>query len=49
MGINADFFTKIRNAYLQRASEQPSRFHVINSNQALEAVQANVRDIVFSL
>jgi dTMP kinase len=46
---SAEFFTKIRNAYLHRASEQPSRFHVINSNQALDAVQANVRDIVFSL
>lgn len=46
---SAEFFTKIRNAYLQRASENPSRFRVINSNQALEAVQANVKEIVMAL
>jgi dTMP kinase len=45
---SADFFTKIRNAYLQRAAENPERFHIINSNQALEAVQASVKDIVMS-
>jgi dTMP kinase len=46
---SSDFFKKIRDAYLQRATENPARFHVINSNQALEAVQANVKDIVLSL
>lgn len=46
---SAEFFTKIRNAYLQRASENPARFRVINSNQALEAVQANVKEIVMAL
>ena len=46
---SAEFFTKIRNAYLQRASENPSRFRVINSNQALEAVQVNVKEIVMAL
>lgn len=46
---SADFFTKIRNAYLQRAAENPARFRVINSNQALEAVQANVKEIVMAL
>jgi dTMP kinase len=46
---SAEFFTKIRNAYLQRASENPSRFRVINSNQALEAVQVNIKEIVMAL
>lgn len=46
---SAEFFTKIRNAYLQRASENPARFRVINSDQALEAVQANVKEIVMAL
>jgi dTMP kinase len=46
---SADFFTKIRNAYLQRASANPARFRVINSNQVLEAVQANVKEIVMAL
>ena len=46
---SAEFFTKIRNAYLQRASENPARFRLINSNQALEAVQANVKEIVMAL
>lgn len=46
---SAEFFTKIRNAYLQRASKNPARFRVIDSNQALEAVQANVKEIVMAL
>ena len=43
------FFTKIRNAYLQRATDHPKRFHVINSNQSLEAVISNVNEVVMAL
>lgn len=46
---SAEFFTKIRNAYLQRAQENPSRFHIINSNQALECVIADVENTISSL
>ena len=46
---SAEFFTKIRNAYLQRAQENPSRFHIINSNQAFECVIADVENTISSL
>lgn len=46
---SAEFFTKIRNAYLERAQQNPVRFHIVDSNQALEIVQENVKSIVLSL
>jgi dTMP kinase len=46
---NADFFTHIRNAYLQRAKENPSRFRVIDANLPLEEVQLSVEDIISTL
>ena len=39
---NAQFFEKLRLAYLTRAAENPLRFHVINANQALEIVKTEV-------
>jgi dTMP kinase len=44
-----DFFTKIRNAYLDRARNNPKRFCIINSNQALEDVKAEVKNVISSL
>ncbi len=38
----ADFFTKLRNAYLARAKQDPTRFRVINGNQALGVVKKEV-------
>lgn len=46
---SAEFFTKIRNAYLERAQQNPVRFHIVDSNQALDIVQENVKSIVLSL
>ena len=46
---NADFFTRIRNAYLLRAQENPSRFRVIDANRPLEEVKQSVEDIILSL
>jgi dTMP kinase len=46
---NADFFTRIRNAYLQRANENPKRFRVIDANRPLEAVKQSVEDIISTL
>jgi dTMP kinase len=46
---NADFFTRIRNAYLQRAKENPSRFRVIDANRPLEEVKQSVEDIISTL
>jgi len=46
---NAAFFTKIRQMYLQRAAENPARFHVIDANQLLEAVRQSVLALVSTL
>ncbi len=43
---NIDFFRKLRKAYLQRANNNPKRFHVVNSNQDLEAVKNLVKVII---
>ncbi len=42
----ADFFTKIRQTYLNRAKQFPNRFHIIDSNQPFEAVKQSVFAIV---
>ena len=46
---NAAFFTKIRQMYLQRAAENPARFHVIDANQPLEVVRQSVLALVCTL
>lgn len=46
---NADFFTRIRHAYLQRAIENPARFRVIDANKPLEEVKKSVEDIILSI
>lgn len=42
----ADFFERLRNAYLDRAKKDASRFRIINGNQALEAVKLEVKVVV---
>jgi len=46
---NADFFRKIRNAYLLRAKENPQRFIVIDANRPLEDVKKNVEEVILTL
>lgn len=46
---SADFFTRIRNAYLQRAAESPHRFQVIDSNRDLNSVKKSVEDIISTI
>jgi dTMP kinase len=46
---NADFFTRIRNAYLQRANENPKRFRVIDANRPLDEVKQSVEDIISTI
>lgn len=46
---SADFFTRIRNAYLQRAQQNPARFKVIDSNRPLEEVAQSVIQAIASL
>lgn len=46
---SAEFFTKIRNAYLQRASQNPQRFRVIDASKPLEEVAKAVKDIIATI
>lgn len=43
---SADFFEKLRAAYLARAKENPSRFRVISANKPLEDVAKEVNVII---
>jgi dTMP kinase len=45
----ADFFTRIREAYLQRAKQNPARFRVIDANRPLELVSKSVKEIVATI
>ena len=43
---NAQFFEKLRHAYLNRAAENPLRFRVIDANQPLDKVKVLVNNII---
>ena len=38
-----DFFQRVRNAYLQRAEQQPDRYRIIDATLALTEVQAQIK------
>lgn len=40
------FFQKVRNAYLARASQEPSRFAVVDASQTLAAVQTELKQVL---
>ena len=44
-----DFFTRIRNAYLERARKNPQRFRVIDGSKSLEEVAKAVKDIIATI
>lgn len=46
---SADFFTRIRNAYLERARQNPQRFRIIDASKSLEEVAKEVKDIIASI
>lgn len=46
---SAEFFTRIRNAYLQRAAQDPQRFRVIDANRPLDQVKQTVIDLLQAL
>lgn len=46
---SAEFFTKIRNAYLERANKNPERFFIIDANRPLEKVAKSVKEIIATI
>ena len=40
------FFIKVRDTYLNLAREEPNRFFIINSNQAIDLIQNELEDIL---
>lgn len=46
---NAQFFEKLRSAYLMRAEENPGRFRIVNANQALDKVKVLVENIISTI
>jgi len=46
---SADFFRKIRAAYLQRADQNPQRFHIIDASKPLEEVAKELKEIIASI
>ena len=46
---NTQFFEKLRQAYLQRAAENPHIFHIIDANQTIEKVKVLVKEIIASI
>ncbi len=44
-----DFFEKIRASYLQRASEYPARFQIVDANRPLADVESSVKEIILSI
>ena len=45
----AEFFDRVREAYLQLATSEPGRFAVVDCSQDLASVQAVMRDIAAAL
>lgn len=46
---DARFFEKLRTAYLTRAKENPTRFRVIDANQALDKVKVLVEKVISTI
>jgi len=44
-----DFFNKVRQAYLDRASQEPARFRVIDASTELDQVQVHLDEVIQEL
>ncbi len=45
----AEFFQRVRSAYLQRAAAFPNRIHVINANRQLADIQKSIEDCIATI
>lgn len=43
---SAEFFLRVREAFLSRARQYPARFSVIDASQSLDVVQSDIRKVV---
>jgi dTMP kinase len=46
---NAQFFEKLRQAYLKRAAENSHIFHIIDANQSIDKVEVLVKNIIATI
>ena len=46
---SVEFFTRIRNAYLERARQSPQRFRIIDANRPLDAVKQTIEELLQSI
>jgi len=46
---SVEFFTRIRNAYLERARRFPQRFRIIDANRPLDAVKQTIEELLQSI
>ncbi len=44
-----NFFENIRSSYLERASEYPARFQIIDANRPLADVESSVKEVILSI
>lgn len=45
----ANFFERVRDCYLAMAADEPARYHVVNAALSLEAVQAQIAEVLYRL
>jgi dTMP kinase len=46
---SADFFNRIRDAYLARAAADPARFRIVDANRSIEEIRDSLEEIILSI
>ena len=47
--LDVDFFNRVRNEYLRRASQSPERFEIIDSSQSIQDIQQQLKTCIAKL
>jgi dTMP kinase len=47
--LDVDFFNRVRNEYLRRASQSPERFEMIDSSQSIQDIQQQLKTCIAKL